>query len=216
MTTHQAKDFRHLVAECHGFLSEAQLGAHFELYRGYVKKLNEIEALLATSARDQANYSFAAYSELRRREPVAYNGTFLHELYFGSLGPPRAKVPAAFREAAEKAFGSWDDAMADLTAMTQSTHGWVLVTCDLGSGRLRHNLVHSEHDGGLLANQAVLLAIDCWEHAYFLDYSLRKSDYVGGVLSHVQWPVVQERFTRALLPEAALLVSAGSPRGRRP
>ena len=200
MTIHQTKDYGRLVAQCQGFLSEAQLHAHFELYHGYVKKLNEIEALLAATSREGANYSFAAYSELRRREPVAYNGTFLHELYFGNLGSPKIAASPAFRRAEEKAFGSWDNAMADLKAMTQSTHGWVLVTCDLGSETLRHNLVHSEHDGGLFANQALLLAIDCWEHAYFLDYSLRKNDYVEGVLSHLNWGVVQERLERALLP----------------
>jgi superoxide dismutase, Fe-Mn family len=203
-TIHQAKDYGRLLAQCHGFLSEAQLRAHFELYHGYVKKLNEIEALLATAPREGANYSFAAYSELRRREPVAYNGTILHELYFGNLGAPKAQVPTSFRQAEERTFGSWDHARADLKAMTQSTHGWVLVTSDLTSQRLRHNLVHSEHDGGLFANQAILLAIDCWEHAYFLDYSLRKSDYVEGVLSHVNWAVVQERLESSLLPAVSL------------
>lgn len=203
-TIHQAKDYGRLVAQCQGFLSEAQLRAHFELYHGYVKKLNEIEGLLVDASREGANYSFAAYSELRRREPVAYNGTFLHELYFGNLGPPKAQATPSFRQAEVKAFGSWDNAMADLKAMTQSTHGWVLVTCDLGSERLRHNLVHSEHDGGLFANQAVLLAIDCWEHAYFLDYSLRKSDYVQGVLGHLNWAVVQERLERAVLPAVSV------------
>jgi Fe-Mn family superoxide dismutase len=203
-TNHQVKDYGRLVTQCQGFLSEPQLRAHFELYHGYVKKLNEIEALLADTSREGANYSFAGYSELRRREPVAYNGTFLHELYFGNLGPPKADPTSAFRQAEVKAFGSWDNAMADLKAMTQSTHGWVLVTCDLGSERLRHNLVHSEHDGGLFANQAVLLAIDCWEHAYFLDYSLRKSDYVQGVLDHLHWGVVHERLERALLPAVSV------------
>ena len=195
--TYQIKNYDRLIAQCRGFLSEAQLRAHFELYHGYVKKLLEIEALLGSAAREAASYSFAAYSELRRREPVAYNGTVLHELYFGNLGPPKAELPAAFRRAEEQAFGSWDHAIADLKAMTQSTHGWVLVTWDLGSRRLRHNLVHSEHDGGLFANQAVLLAIDCWEHAYFLDYSLRKGDYVDGVLGHIDWAAVQERLDRA-------------------
>lgn len=197
VTIHQGKDYGRLVGQCRGFLSEAQLRAHFELYRGYVKKLNEIEDLLTTASREGASYSHDAYSELRRREPVAYNGTVLHELYFGNLGPPKAEVPSALQQAEKKAFGSWDNAMADLVAMTQSTHGWVLLTCDLGSDKLRHNLVHSEHDGGLFVNQAVLVAIDCWEHAYFLDYSLRKNEYVEGVLSHLDWAVVQDRLDRA-------------------
>lgn len=60
MTIHQAKDYGRLVAQCDGFLSEAQLRAHFELYYGYVQKLNEVEALLATASREGANYSFAS------------------------------------------------------------------------------------------------------------------------------------------------------------
>lgn len=197
-------DYDRLVEQCRGFLSEAQLRAHFSLYQGYVTKVNEIEMLLADAPREGASYAFAVYSELRRREPVAYNGKLLHELYFGNLGPPAGGVPAALRKAEERTFGSWERALQDLKAMTQSTHGWVLVTCDLGSEKVRHNLVHSEHDGGLFANQAVLLAIDCWEHAYFLDYSLGKGDYVEGVLRHVNWTVVQERFDRARLPAVSL------------
>jgi superoxide dismutase, Fe-Mn family len=201
-TTREAKDYGRLVSQCRGFLSEAQLHAHFELYEGYVAKLNEIDARLTAAPREGANYSFAAYSELRRREPVAYNGAFLHELYFGTLGLPKIAVPAAFRKAEENIFGSWENAVADLKAMALSTHGWVLVTCDLDSGRLRHNLVHSEHDGGLFANQAVLLAIDCWEHAYFRDYWTKKNEYVDGVLLHLDWAAVQARLDRALLPVA--------------
>jgi len=199
MTSHQARDYDHLLAQCHGFLSEAQLRAHFELYRGYVKQLNEIEAALVTASRQEASYRFGAYSELRRREPVAYNGTVLHELYFDNLGPRQGEVPAAFRQSEERAFGSWDSAMADLKAMSESAHGWVLVTYDWNFQRARHNLVHSEHHSGLLANQAVLLAIDCWEHAYFLDYPGRKDEYVQGVLSHLNWAVVQQRLGRVSL-----------------
>jgi Fe-Mn family superoxide dismutase len=87
---HEPKDFRRLISECRGFLSEKQLQAHFTLYEGYVKKLNEIESSLQQADREKANYSFGEYSELRRREPVAYNGTVLHELYFENLGAEHA------------------------------------------------------------------------------------------------------------------------------
>jgi Fe-Mn family superoxide dismutase len=193
---HRPKDYRRLIGQCRGFLSETQLQAHFELYQGYVGKLNEIEGALKAADRGAANYSFAGYSELRRREPVAYNGTVLHELYFENLGPAGGIPPASFRAAVERAFESWASALADLKAMAASAHGWVLVTHDGHFGGVRHNLVQSEHHVGLLANQSVLLAIDCWEHAYFADYQAKKSAYVDGLLKHVHWPAVAARWAR--------------------
>ena len=58
---HEAKDYRRLVGECRGFLSETQLQAHFELYQGYVKKLNEIESM---------NGILEMYSSWPTEEPV--------------------------------------------------------------------------------------------------------------------------------------------------
>ena len=193
---HEPKDFRRLISECRGFLSEKQLEAHFTLYQGYVKKLNEIESDLKKADSEKANYSFSEYSELRRREPVAYNGTVLHELYFENLGAKGAEVPAAFKKEAERAHGTWQAAVADLKAMADSAHGWVLVTYDWNFGVVRHNLVQSEHHVGLLPNQTVLLAIDCWEHAYFADYYTKKDEYLGGLFEHVEWKAVAERLGR--------------------
>jgi Fe-Mn family superoxide dismutase len=142
---HKPKDYQRLIAQCRGFLSETQLTSHFELYEGYVKKLNEIEDGLRTADRKSANYSFGEYSELRRREPVAYNGTVLHELYFDNLGPEGGQPPAPFKAAVQEAYGSWDDAWADVKAMASSAHGWVLVAHDGNFGGLRSHLVQSEH-----------------------------------------------------------------------
>ena len=68
---HAPINYDHLISECSAFLSENQLKAHFTLYQGYVKKLNEIEEKLAKADPTTANYSYSEYSELRRREPVA-------------------------------------------------------------------------------------------------------------------------------------------------
>ena len=178
---HQPKDYGRLVGQCRDFLSETQLKAHFELYQGYVEKLNEIEEGLRDADREAANYSYGEYSELRRREPVAYNGTVLHELYFENLGEAGGQPPAPFRAALEQACGSWDEAMADIKAMADSAHGWVLVAHDGNFGGVRSHLVQSEHHVGLLPNETILLAIDCWEHAYFADYQTRKAAYLDGL-----------------------------------
>ena len=82
----EPKNFEHLLGGNAKGLTDAQLRAHFTLYQGYVKKLNEIRDKLAKVDRGAPNYSFNEYSELKRREPVAFNGTVLHELYFENLG----------------------------------------------------------------------------------------------------------------------------------
>jgi len=120
----------------------------------------------------------------------------LHELYFENLGAKGGEVPPAFKKEAQRAHGSWDAAVADLKAMAESAHGWVLVTYDWNFGVVRHNLVQSEHHVGLLPNQTVLVAIDCWEHAYFADYQTKKEDYVSGVLEHLNWRPIAARLGR--------------------
>jgi Fe-Mn family superoxide dismutase len=192
---HEPKNYERLFSELRGALSEPQLRAHFALYQGYVKKLNEIEHKLASVDRDLANYSFGDYSELKRREPVAYNGTVLHELYFSNLGSTGEKIPPGFHKAATSAFGSFDSWAKDVAACVASAHGWCLTVYDFNFGVIRNVLVSSEHHVGLLPNSAVLVAIDGWEHAYFLDYATKKADYVEKVLQHLKWSAVEQRLT---------------------
>ena len=193
---HSQKNFDHLVGECKAFLSEKQLQAHFTLYGGYVKKLNEIEEKLTKADPSTANYSFSEYSELRRREPVAYNGTVLHQLYFKNLGAPGGTPPEGLKKLIEASFSSWDAWIADVKGIVGSGHGWCLTTYDHNFGRVRNTQVQSEHHVGLLANQEILIAIDAWEHAYFLDYGTKKPDYLAGTLKHLNWQVIGERCQR--------------------
>jgi Fe-Mn family superoxide dismutase len=189
------KNYDHLIGKVQG-LSENQLKAHFTLYAGYVNKLNEIEDKLG-KVEKAANYSFADYSELRRREPVAYNGTYLHELYFDNLGGAGSAASDGFKAAAAASFGSYDNWVADLKACTGSAHGWVLTTWAQHEGKLKNNLVQSEHHVGLFVDQTVVVAVDVWEHAYFMDYGTKKPDYVAAVLAALDWNVIGKRFDRA-------------------
>jgi Fe-Mn family superoxide dismutase len=69
---HEARNFEHLLGKLKGIRDE-QLEAHFGLYRRYVEKLNEIETALADAGRGGGDYSYDAYSELKRRDAVAFN-----------------------------------------------------------------------------------------------------------------------------------------------
>jgi Fe-Mn family superoxide dismutase len=189
----EAKNFEYLLGGKAKGLSDLQLKEHFTLYEGYVTKLNEIWEKLRTVDRSAPNYSFDEYSELKRREPVAFNGTVLHELYFENLGNGSTKPDADAKRIITGSFGSFDDWVADAKACLMSAHGWLVVSFDYTEKRLFNNLIRSEHDTGLMANTHIMMALDAWEHAYFLDYQTKKEDYVANVLSGLNWDVINRR-----------------------
>jgi Fe-Mn family superoxide dismutase len=188
-----AKNYDHLLGGNAKGLSDAQLKAHFTLYQGYVKKLNEIREKLGTADRSAPNYSFNEYSELKRREPVAYNGTVLHEMYFENIGNGSTQPDDTAKQLIAHSFGSMDAWIADAKACLLSAHGWLVTVYDYSDNKLYNNLVRTEHDVGLFANVHAMIALDAWEHAYFLDYQTGKAKYVEAVLSGLNWDVLNAR-----------------------
>lgn len=147
------------------------------------------------------NGGWSPHSELLRREPYVYDAVVLHETYFESLGGERRNVgpPSNLVRFAVEAFGSLDSWLLDLRAIAGATTGWAVTCWDERAGRLRNALVE-EHHRGLLAGCPVLLAVDCWEHAYAADYGIAKHLYLGAFFRNVNWTVVEERLERACAP----------------
>lgn len=192
---HKAKDFTHLIG-LQGF-SEKQLRDHFKLYEGYVKKLNEIEAKLKTADRSSPNYSYNEYSELKRRHVVAFNGTYLHEMYFENMAKGKTQPGIDLQKAATDSFGSWENLIADMKAAAGSTPGWVLLTWNKIEKKIE-TWIMFEHHIGMPAHQEILLALDCWEHAFFIDYGVDKPGYLKAFFDAVDWNVVDKRLKDAL------------------
>ena len=204
----KAKNFESLIGRIDGF-SEKQISQHLDLYKGYVKKLNEIRDRIAKIPYDKrqemTNFTYGEYSELRRREPVAYNGAHLHELYFENLGRParEAEPSADLRRAVEAAFGSLATWELDLFSCgNTATNGWVLLTYDRNDRMLHHNQVW-EHSDKVMIGQLPVLALDTWEHAFMIDFGTDKLSYMKTFLKNVNWKTASERFEAARAEVAA-------------
>ncbi|MDP3275421.1 MAG: Fe-Mn family superoxide dismutase [Deltaproteobacteria bacterium] len=195
----EAKNYDHLLGGNAKGLSDLQLKAHFTLYGGYVKKLNEIRERLATADRSAPNYSYNEFSELKRREPVAYNGTVLHELYFENLGDGSTQPNDVTKAAINAGFGSFENWVADSKAIMASGHGWLMTVYDPITKGLVNNFIKSEHDHGLFVGATPVIVLDVWEHAYFADYQTKKADYATNVLAGLNWDKIAARI--AALPK---------------
>lgn len=189
---HQVQDFTSLVGSLQG-LSAKQIEVHLKLYEGYVKKINEIEEKLMTVDKSLANYSFGEYSELKRREATAFNGTYLHEMYFQNLVGTPTEASATLKAALEKDFGSLADWEKDMRASAASTPGWVLLTFNKMDKKLHHYIMF-EHHMNYPVHQVPIMALDCWEHAFMVDYGIAKPDYINAFMKNLNWNALNERF----------------------
>jgi Fe-Mn family superoxide dismutase len=192
---YEIKNYHHLLGNLTGFLSDKQLEAHFTLYEGYVKKINEIEKKLKGIDPTKANYSFNEFSELKRREAVAFNGAFLHELYFENISSEKSEPVPELETAVNKSFGSFDKLFLDLKEIAISTPGWAVLTFNKVDKQL-HTYLLEEHHIGLPVHQEILLIVDSWEHAYMIDYALEKAKYLDNFKDHINWNIVNERFVK--------------------
>ncbi|MES2613975.1 MAG: superoxide dismutase [Bdellovibrionota bacterium] len=189
----EIRSFKNLLGKLDG-ISDPQLEAHFGLYEGYVKKLNEIEEKLEKTDKSLSNYSFGEYAELKRRYSVPYMGSYLHEMYFDNLiakGAPSVK----FEELAKSSFGSFDNWKTDVKATGLAVPGWVMTCYETTTGKLK-NLQIMEHHVGFLVNHVPVLVLDTWEHAFFLDHKANRGAYIDVFFKNINWDVVNERLAK--------------------
>jgi Fe-Mn family superoxide dismutase len=191
---HAAKNYDSLKGGAVKGLSDAQLDQHFTLYKGYIGKLNEIEEKLASADNTKPNYSFNEYSELKRREAVAFNGSFLHELYFENLGAD-SEISSSLASALV-AQGGKDKLIADLKACALGGPGWAILTRNRRDGKL-HTYFLAEHHIGLPIDQDLLVVVDSWEHAFMVDYGIARAKYLEAVVDAIKWSEVSKRFAAA-------------------
>lgn len=186
---YEAKNFEGLLGT-EGF-SDVLLRNHFTLYEGYVSNTNKlVEALRGTEA------GTPQYNELKRRFGWEWNGMRLHEFYFGNMikgGSAIDKKSALAKKIADE-FGSFEVWEKDFRATGALRGiGWAILARDNESGRL-FNVWVNEHDGGHLAGATIILVMDVFEHAFALDYGIKRADYISAFWNSIDWTVSSDRF----------------------
>ena len=186
---YEKKDFKHLLGTS-GF-SDALLENHFKLYEGYVANVNTLAEKLA-----QAQAGTHEYAEQKRRFGWEWNGMRLHELYFENMKKDSVATlseESALYKKIVSDFGSyeaWENDFKNTGALRGI--GWAVLSYDKQDNRLFNTWVN-EHDVGHLAGTQPVLIMDVFEHAFMLDYGLKRVDYITAFMKAIDWGVVSER-----------------------
>ncbi|MBA4373443.1 MAG: superoxide dismutase [Thermodesulfovibrio sp.] len=186
-----AKDYSKLIG-MEGF-SETLLKNHFTLYGGYVTNTNKLVDILAQMLKDDKTAT-PEYAELKRRFGWEFNGMRLHEYYFENLGGKGAinKEGKLAKQVAE-CFGSYETWEKDFRATgAMRGIGWGVLYQDPANGCLM-NVWVNEHDVSHLAGCNPILIMDVFEHAFMIDYGLKRPDYIASFFKNIDWAAVESR-----------------------
>jgi Fe-Mn family superoxide dismutase len=176
-------------------LSEKLLVSHHaNNYTGAVKRLNAIEAEIASLPADAAPFRMGS---LKREALVAANSMRLHELYFANLGG-KGLAAGPFAALAQAQFGSLEAWERDfrLTGLSLAGgSGWVIATYDAERDAL-HNVWAWDHMHGF-AGGVPLLVMDMYEHSYHMDYGADAKGYIDAFLANLRSAEVDRRLGAA-------------------
>jgi len=186
-----AKDYSKLLGMA-GF-SETLLKNHFTLYQGYVANTNKVIDALDQMLKDGKTAS-PEYAELKRRLGWEFNGMRLHEYYFENMGGKAApNNGGALAKALGDSFGSRENWEKDFRAVgAMRGIGWAALYRDKVGGKLM-NFWINEHDVAHPAGCNPVLIMDVFEHAFMLDYGLKRADYIEAFFKNIDWAAAESR-----------------------
>ena len=147
----------------------------------------------------RASGDFATISMLERNLAFNVSGHVLHSVLWTNLSPDGGGEPTgSLATAIDDTFGGFTPFQQQMTeaAATIQGSGWALASWEPVAGRVMVQQVH-DHQGEHGQGTVPLLAIDAWEHAYYLQYENQKADYLKAIWNIISWADVDRRFEAA-------------------
>ncbi|MEC0234689.1 Fe-Mn family superoxide dismutase [Paenibacillus kribbensis] len=179
------------------YIDEKTMRIHHDKHHlSYVNDLNKAEKKLE-EARKTGDFDLVKHWE---RE-LAFNGGghYLHTLFWTIMSPQGGGKPSGpLAEQIKKDFGSFEAFKKHFSAAAEKVEGggWAILVWSPRAGRLE--ILQSEKHQNLTQWESIpLLAIDVWEHAYYLKHQNERNKYIEDWWHVVNWPEVEARYAQA-------------------
>ena len=172
---------------------------HSKHHNGYTTNLNS--AIEGTEMQNQSIEEICKSENLVGAIRNNGGGYYNHCLFWEILSPNGGGEPKdEVGEAINSSFGSFDNFKNEFAkaAATRFGSGWAWLCVKNGALDICST---ANQDNPLMLGQCggtPILALDVWEHAYYLNYQNRRPDYINAFFNVINWQEVNKRFKAAL------------------
>ena len=179
-----------------GFLSAAQIAPHYQKhYGGALKGHLDMDRQLDAVAHGEKINAYA-YGAMQRTRTTKGNSALLHEVYFDGMTAQKSAPETVLKQEIISRFGSIDQWQADFVAAAKSANGWAVLSRNRISGKL-YNVISDSHSNGVFWQAVPIIALDMYEHAYYLDYQNNKGAYIDKFFDYINWKNAEKRMMEA-------------------
>lgn len=183
-------------ADLQPYMSKEQLTIHHDKHhQAYVNGANAILQRLDKARKEGTD--FDVKSTLKE---LSFNigGNLLHSLFWNNLAPPKkagGKPTGALGEAIDKEFGNFDRFKKEFSQAASSVEGsgWAALTICKQTKRPMIMQIE-KHNTNVYPGFHILMVLDVFEHAYYVDYKNDRAKYIEAFWSIVNWGKANERF----------------------
>src|SRR3989338_5981381 len=171
-------------------ISEEQLRIHYEKHhQAYVNGANAILEKLEKARKENSEVDIKA-----TLKELSWNigGHLLHSLFCANLAPAgKTKIGKQLGDAITKEFGSFERFKSEFTKAASSVEGsgWAALTYDSVTKKLLIMQIE-KHNTNVYPTFPILLVLDVFEHAYYIDYKNDSAKFIESFWSIVNWDEV--------------------------
>jgi len=182
------------------YMSEQQLTIHHQKHhQAYVNGANAILERLDKARKEGTDMDIKA-----TLKELSWNigGHLLHSLFWGNLAPAvkggGGKPSGSLSEAIDKEFGSFERFKKEFTqaAVSVEGSGWAALTFCRQTRRPIMMQVE-KHNTNVYPTFRILMVLDVFEHAYYIDYKNERAKFVEAFWNIVNWNEISKRFEEA-------------------
>ncbi len=171
---------------------------HSKHHQAYTTNLNN-----AIAGTELEGKSIEEILKVCKDKPAVRNnggGFWNHNLFWECLSPNGGGLPTgALAAAINEAFGSFENFQAEFAkaATTRFGSGWAWLCVSSGKLEICSTANQDNPLMGEGCSGTPILALDVWEHAYYLNYQNRRPDYITAFFNVVNWSVIASKFDAA-------------------
>ena len=182
-------------------ISEEQLKIHHQKHhQAYVNGSNAIFEKLDKTRKEGVDLDIKA-----TLKGLSFNmgGHILHSLFWQNLAPVGkgggGESRGVLADSIKKEFGSFERFKKEFTqtALTVEGSGWVALTFDKLTKRLIVMQIE-KHNLNIYPTLGILMVLDVWEHAYYLDYKQERAKFVEAFWKIINWQEINKRIEESL------------------